>query len=64
MKTIPMVIQVTKATKLKALRNRASKERERHQCRTTQLYTFKELGESLALKDMDGLTAFKNITLR
>ena len=52
---IPPVIKVTKATKPKALQNRASKSSERNQCHTMQLDTFQDLNKALALKAMEAL---------
>ena len=44
---------------MKALQQRANKVRERHQCRTTQLDEFQDIGEQLGMKELNTLQATK-----
>ena len=57
LKTISPVVQVSKVVDLKAPQQRANKERERHQCDTTQLDEYQDIGEKLTLKVFNAFQA-------
>ena len=54
---MPPIVQVTKAVELKVLQQRETKEREHHQCRTTQLDESQVFGEHFTLKAVNVLQA-------
>ena len=56
-----LVVQVSKVVDLKAPQQRANKERERHQCDTTQLDEYQHIGEKLTLKVVNAFQATQEI---
>ena len=57
LKTISPVVQVSKVVDLKALQQRANKERERHQFDTTHLDEYQDTCEKLTLKVFNAFQA-------